>query len=339
MSLTTRLYNPRSVLTTAGSDGDVQYKSGTELSAESAFNYNAANNELTVPGLTISEDLKLTGILSPPQITSDQNDYSPTGLSTASILRLDIDTSRQLTGLATGAKGRMIIIHNISSTGRLQINTEDTNSTAANRFSMDRNIRVMPKHTAVFWYDDTDSRWKISGRPLDYIQIDKTPADVSITNSSTETSIYSATIPAQMIRSNGMISVHIAGEYLNDSGSSRSLGFVVKLGSTTLHASSIASLGNSANKRVWVVNMNIYPNNNSSSNQYMTGVFQMSQDATPTTGIGEISTDEVAANSPFGGSSSESIASGLTLDVRFKHSTAHASLTITKKIAHVAYIP
>src|SRR5262245_5386417 len=54
----------------------------------------------------------LSGDISPSQITSNQNNYNPTGLSTASVLRLSTDASRNITSLAGGADGRIIVIVN-----------------------------------------------------------------------------------------------------------------------------------------------------------------------------------------------------------------------------------
>lgn len=59
-----------------------------------------------------------TGFLTPPQITASQNNYSPTGLFTASglpavrILRLATDASRALTGIQAGPNGTRLTLQN-----------------------------------------------------------------------------------------------------------------------------------------------------------------------------------------------------------------------------------
>jgi len=45
----------------------------------------------------------LQGDISPAQITSNQNDYNPTGLATAGVLRLSSDAARNVTGIAAQA--------------------------------------------------------------------------------------------------------------------------------------------------------------------------------------------------------------------------------------------
>ena len=62
-----------------------------------------------------STSFKLSGVISPTQISANTDDYNPTGLATASVLRLSTDASRNLTGLQGGAAGRLIVIENVGS--------------------------------------------------------------------------------------------------------------------------------------------------------------------------------------------------------------------------------
>lgn len=115
-------------------------------------------------GASLDEDIAFSGDISPAQITADQNDYSPTGLSTASTLRLTSDAVRVITGLAGGADGRILIIHNIGSFD-LALADEDTNSTAANRFTLSRaNEFLVPDSAIILQYDSTSSRWRAIGQ-------------------------------------------------------------------------------------------------------------------------------------------------------------------------------
>ncbi|MBK8968627.1 MAG: hypothetical protein IPM36_18555 [Lewinellaceae bacterium] len=75
--------------------------------------------------------------ITPSQITSDQNDYNPSGLSTAAVLRLSTDgTFRKITGLAGGASNRTITLLNIGSYTIL-LKNESASSSASNRFAFD----------------------------------------------------------------------------------------------------------------------------------------------------------------------------------------------------------
>jgi hypothetical protein len=120
-----------------------------------AFQLEAMN-----PG-RIPQDFVLPGDISPAQITGNQDDYNPTGLSTASVLRLDTDASRNLTGIAGGADGRILVVHNIGSFPLVLVH--DATSTAANRFYLpgSANLQVNPNETAILRYDATSSRWRL----------------------------------------------------------------------------------------------------------------------------------------------------------------------------------
>lgn len=107
--------------------------------------------------------VRYTAVLSPSQITGDQNNYSPTGLSTASILRLSTDAARTITGLAAQPDGTELRIYNVGSFN-LTLANESASSTAANRFACGANALIAPGHGSLLWYDITSSRWRLIGR-------------------------------------------------------------------------------------------------------------------------------------------------------------------------------
>jgi len=132
--------------------------------AASGYSFDAV---VTVSGLittsaTISANLSLTGDISPTQLTANQNDYNPTGLSTASVLRLSADASRSISGLAGGADGRVLFIHNVGSNDIVLLNN-GLDSSAANRFAMPQNLTVTENMLVVLMYDATSSRWRAVG--------------------------------------------------------------------------------------------------------------------------------------------------------------------------------
>ncbi len=108
---------------------------------------------------SITGTLALTGDISPTQITANQNDYSPTGLSTAAVLRLSTDASRNITGITGGADGRLLTLFNIGSFP-VVLKTADTGSSAANRFDFDTDVTLQPDQGIILLYDSTDSRWR-----------------------------------------------------------------------------------------------------------------------------------------------------------------------------------
>jgi hypothetical protein len=110
---------------------------------------------------TIFTSLALTGDISPSQITSNQNDYNPTGLADASVLRLSTDASRNITSIAGGADGRILIIHNVGSFNIVLKDDDGATGTAANRFALSGDVTLTPDQCAIVQYDSTSTRWRL----------------------------------------------------------------------------------------------------------------------------------------------------------------------------------
>jgi hypothetical protein len=100
-----------------------------------------------------------SGDITPPTITANQDNYQPTGLSTAAILRLSTDASRDLRGLADGYDGRWFVLINVG-TQNLTLRSEATSSTAANRFALTADISMVPNAMVLVLYDSTTLRWR-----------------------------------------------------------------------------------------------------------------------------------------------------------------------------------
>ena len=105
--------------------------------------------------------LALTADISPAQIVANTDNYSPTNLATAAVLRLSTDTSRNITGLAGGSDGRVLFLFNVGSFDIVLVH--DATSTAANRFYCPNsaNLTVVPNGAAILLYDTTSSRWRV----------------------------------------------------------------------------------------------------------------------------------------------------------------------------------
>ena len=104
--------------------------------------------------------LAWNGVITPTSLGSSQNDYNPTSLSTASTIRQDASAAVNITGLAGGVNGRIIIFYNISSTFAITLVNESASSTAANRFTLPLNVRLAPSDSIILQYDGTTSRWR-----------------------------------------------------------------------------------------------------------------------------------------------------------------------------------
>lgn len=87
----------------------------------------------TMTGGLVLTTLILGGTLS-ASVTADQNNYAPSGSTTASVWNLTPTADRIITGLAAGATGRILLISNASDTFQLTLADGSGSSSAANQF-------------------------------------------------------------------------------------------------------------------------------------------------------------------------------------------------------------
>ena len=118
----------------------------------------------TSGSIALPRGLALTGVIAPSQITSNQNDYNPAGIVSASVLNLSSDALRSVTGLAGGSEGTVIAVVNTG--GQIiKLLNESASSTAANRFAIGSDLSIAGKQAALLRYDGTASRWYALVRP------------------------------------------------------------------------------------------------------------------------------------------------------------------------------
>lgn len=113
-----------------------------------------------------SQSFAVSGVISPSSLSSDQVDYNPTGLATASTLRLTASTPVSISGLTGGSEGRLIFIHNVSANA-ITLKDEDVTSLAANRFALTVDAVLTTDKGCLLRYDNTSQRWRIVARQAD----------------------------------------------------------------------------------------------------------------------------------------------------------------------------
>jgi hypothetical protein len=116
----------------------------------------------------VQEDFRLSGDISVTLDGTPIDDWAPTGLSTACVIKVSASGDTTISGLTGGADGRVIcIVQDTPTLGSDVILThEDTGSSAANRFSFNtgQDTRLSPGDTCILWYDSGSSYWRmISG--------------------------------------------------------------------------------------------------------------------------------------------------------------------------------
>jgi len=115
----------------------------------------------TVNGVSDTAQLAVTSIISPSQITSDQDDYNPTGFDNASIVRISGDNGiRAITSMVSQSDGEQKTFINVGDYP-IYFPGEHPDGTAANRINANTDIILYPKSSIIFIYDGTTSRWQI----------------------------------------------------------------------------------------------------------------------------------------------------------------------------------
>ena len=114
---------------------------------------------------------QITGsIITPTQLTGNVDNYSPTGFSTANMIRQDLDASlRSISGFVAPPAGvaRIIRICNLNNTTfDLRFLHDNVGSDADNRILLrDAAMKDLhPNETAGFWYDHISNRWRVLNR-------------------------------------------------------------------------------------------------------------------------------------------------------------------------------
>lgn len=123
----------------------------------------AATAVWTSTTASLSGAVLLTGVISPAVLSANQDNYNPAGGGAASEWRLDLSADVDITGIAGGVAGRILVTSNVSASNYVRFLGEvsSTASTAANRLDIQGIIALGPRQTAFWKYDGVASRWKL----------------------------------------------------------------------------------------------------------------------------------------------------------------------------------
>ncbi len=110
--------------------------------------------------------IQRTGIISPAAIAAQANDWNPTGLSGASIVRMSATGAQSITGMVAPGSGAVVTLINIDASDTITLEDEHAGSSAANRFALPNGLdmTVLPFASVTLWYDSTSSRWRAIGK-------------------------------------------------------------------------------------------------------------------------------------------------------------------------------
>lgn len=121
---------------------------------------NAGSGEatITIPG-GAGGQIIINDVITPAVIGANQNDYSPTGLSTANIVRLSSSLNVDITGLLAQPAGARYYVFNVGSF-TIKLKNDNAGSILANRFLFKSDLSIEAKEGIVIWYDGASSRWR-----------------------------------------------------------------------------------------------------------------------------------------------------------------------------------
>ena len=110
------------------------------------------------------KQLALGGVLTPPTLTTNTNNYTPTGISTCNFLRISSTNDVNLTGLkAPSPKTNQVIFVSNVGIANILLQNNNNNSLADNRFYMNNDRLLNPNEGLILMYDSLSSGWRCFG--------------------------------------------------------------------------------------------------------------------------------------------------------------------------------
>lgn len=112
------------------------------------------------------KSLVMSSELVAPQITANQNDYNPTGLSDAAVLVVTSDAARDITGFGSEASGRTLYVYN---NGAFNVTLKHSISSTATKQIVGRvaaDTILTPKTGALLYYSPSITKWLVLGDTL-----------------------------------------------------------------------------------------------------------------------------------------------------------------------------
>lgn len=126
---------------------------------------NTTGTTLADSGIGNGANWAWSGVIVPSALGSSVNDYSPTGLSTATTLLLsESGAAAAITGIAAQPSGTFLTLVEVSG-NTIILSNQSASSSAANRFDCGSDVFIGPKQSATVWYDVSTSRWKCWSTP------------------------------------------------------------------------------------------------------------------------------------------------------------------------------
>jgi len=232
---------------------------------ESEHDVEGGHTDITATGVDIDGPLDLGGpftqddtfVYSPPQIVADQNDYAPPDLSNTTVLRLQTDASRTITGIKTDYRyNRYLRIINVGNFD-LAFSHNSSSSTAVYRIAcpLGTTLTLASGASALFFYDIHAGNWRVisvagsatGGFSSSTAVTDGDKGDITVSSSGATWDIDADVVGNTELRDSGALSV--IGRSANSTGNpadisaSAASGAVLRESGSTLGFGTVATAG------------------------------------------------------------------------------------------------
>lgn len=163
--------------------------------------------------------------------------------------------------------------------------------------------------------------------------LDRDLSQVDVADTTTETSLYSHSIPANTLGVTGGVRVTMGGDLLHNAVGTVTI--LVKLGATTVLSAATLAFGDDAQRYKWF--MEIVAMNSSTSAQKWIASFHTA--VRSDTFAARVGNDALAVHILGYNTSTEDTTGALTLDVTVEWTAADASLSFRKEMAFMELLP
>lgn len=101
--------------------------------------------------------MRLTGPIS-PAVSASQNDWAPTGHETCEVVLVNSAGSYDITGLAIGWRGRVVLL--FVTAGTITLTDNDAASAVGNRFAIGNDLELTAGDGVWLFYDSAATAWR-----------------------------------------------------------------------------------------------------------------------------------------------------------------------------------
>lgn len=210
---------------------------------------------LTKTGITFDDDdtadvliADRLSIISPAQITANQNDYSPSNAVNTSIWRLTSDATRTITGIAaptqtSGTIGTSLRLVNVGSFDIL-LADQSSSSVAANQIITGETtfLELRPTESVDLVYDGTSTKWRVLTERASRasFSLTKVVANGPVTTSNTEVDLINVSVPGNVLSSSQAIRM-VAAATVDIASAAQTCTVRIRIGGTIVTSASVAS--------------------------------------------------------------------------------------------------